>query len=721
MTQAKFVSDEPKSGMSAEEMEGLDAKIEAVLNRANELNSDNLEIKARMALKNKLISPQQEQELFEIVDKSDSLYNRYNKGERTEDLLECFEKHCQVLEQKRNEIFPDAPKDAKLKLAKEEKSEIVGAGKEKPANERQPLKIKPAEPAGKEVGKDAPAELSAKEKETELKIDENLIVARAAEIKQRRINNEKGFEWTKIDDLLRQKGLEPGTPEADNFMAKWDRNTAESELRKEKVEKDREDARNKAEETSEKKDFLKIKPSGEPEAKKKLVTEEIATEHLAETEEEREKNLARLGAEITLSRINDYNELWAETEQRGDEKFKEKTRELWKQFAVHGKVLKDKESGKLKVMKFTDLDGNASLGLLELAGIDTKNLEHKEPGKYTKGKINLDTGERHGVVIEDGGKTVFIDHHSDESGKDSSATRFTYDLLVSLGLLERQEYLDKLVEFVTQADNKTYPNEERYFKNYSRNLFGLKDHIKFKHLVEFFKDGHQPHEVLQEKELKKMNLLQASKQKKSMVEKSLAELEAMKENGLIVKTPRYGQIAVDLNRKIPFGFDAIRHAGYQTYLSWSPADKSFFISSVLPITDYFAQGKNIRGTMWIKPPIDETPLTVTLKDILMKMTDGQFQPTGELAEFLAKESQPEAGEKKMELAPEKMEIFKKFGQQFYDALKAGADWDGYDEKNKHTTLDIQTKVFLRKQLKKLFPEDDKMLKIAESLVERINK
>ena len=125
----------------------------------------------------------------------------------------------------------------------------------------------------------------------------------------------------------------------------------------------------------------------------------------------------------------------------------------------------------------------------------------------------------------------------------------------------------------------------------------------------------------------------------------MAELERIKDKGVIIETPRYGKIVVDIDKKIPGGFDAIRYAGYQTYISWAPADNSFFISSVFPVADSFSQGKKIRGTMWIKPMSDDEPLTVTLKEILIKMTDGQFALTGELAEFIEREEQISLGEK----------------------------------------------------------------------------
>jgi len=725
----KFISSEPKSGLSPEEMRNLGDKIDSLKNRIDELNGERLEIKAEMALKNKFISPEQEKELFDLVNSSEDLYKRYHRGERTEDLLAGLESYYQSFMQKRNEIFFDPNF-----LPKNEKADNPGGefkGKSS-SFQKQAGSFRDVREAGgtdimenkiASAGEERAAKKTAKQKkeagekkiEAELKIDDNLIIRRAEEIKQKRLRGDKGFEGEKIDEILRRQGIEPMTPAAEEFMDKWDRNTAESELRKE-IRKGEKKGGTSADLA---KQDLEKSVSGKSElVPKKDIVGEASDFRAAEKEVERMKELARLGAEITLSKITNYEELWAQTEQEGDEKFKQKTRELWKEFAVHGKIGKKKD-GKIGVLNFTDLDGNSSLGLLELAGISTKNLEHLEHGKYKEGKINVDTGERHGVILEDGGKTVFIDHHSDESEKDSSATKFTYDLLVSLGLLEKQDYLDRLVEFVTQEDNKNYPGGERYFKNYGRNLLGLKDRIKFKHLLEFFKEEHRPHEVLQAKELKKMELFKISKQTKIAVEKSLAELERIKDKGAIIETPRYGQIVVDLDKKIPFGFDAIRYAGYQTYLGWSPAVNSFFLFSVSPITDSFSQGKKIRGTMLIKPMSDTVPLTVTLKEVLTALTDGKLEPTGELAEFLEKEGQKKKAEQI--LPPEKMEIFEKVGKEFCKALLEGASWDGYSEEKKLKTLEIQTDVFLTKQLRKSnLVGEDKIAEVVESWVKKIS-
>ncbi len=388
----------------------------------------------------------------------------------------------------------------------------------------------------------------------------------------------------------------------------------------------------RAPERTEEKDFKKIKPAGEPEKE--------------EIEENKEKELARLGTEVTLYKITDYKELWAQTEQEGEEIFKQKTRELWKEFAVHNVIGKNKDG---KPAMYTDLDGKCSLGLLKLAGIKIGNVEYIPAGEHIEGRINLDTGKRHGVVFEDRTGTVFIDHHADDSGRDSSTTKFTYELLVSLGLLKREPYLDELAEFVTQLDNKTFSDEEKYFKDSWRTVLGLDQFLEFKNLADYLKSGGKPTDILSEKDIKKIGgkrLFDKSQEQKGKVESSLAELERMEKSGLIVLSERYGKIAVDIEKKVQVGFDAAKAVGCGAYIIWSPQENSFFISSVESLDETFRQGQKVRDNMWIKPRKDGVILTMILgRDVLLPMTDGQFTPTGELAEFIKKEEQISLGEK----------------------------------------------------------------------------
>ncbi len=365
------------------------------------------------------------------------------------------------------------------------------------------------------------------------------------------------------------------------------------------------------------------------------------------SEEIDETEFARRGTQITLSKIKNYQDLLAATKQEGDEKFKKKTRELWKEFAVHGKVVNGAE-GKPEILNFTDLDGKCSLGLLKLAGIKTGDLKYLHPGGHLEGRINIDTGNRHGVILEEEGKTAFIDHHSDESGRASSATKFTYELLASLDLLKKEKYLDELVEFVTQLDNKTFPNEERYFKDSWHTILGLDQFMQFKNLADYFKDGRKPTEILSEQDLKKIGgeqLVKRSKEQKQKVEDSLKELDRMEDRGLIFSTGRYGNVAVDIGKKVPAGFDAAKAHSCQTYIIWKPETKSFFISSTEEIENIFPQGIKVRKNMWIKPPSDPAPLTVKLGEILEIMTDGKLQPYTDLKNYLEQEAEGKKAEK----------------------------------------------------------------------------
>ncbi|MDP2918046.1 MAG: hypothetical protein Q8N68_00940, partial [bacterium] len=138
-------------------------------------------------------------------------------------------------------------------------------------------------------------------------------------------------------------------------------------------------------------------------------SEEKIKEHIKNAEIE----LNRQAADITLSRVQnyqDYQELNAPTEKEGEKKFLKTTRELWKEFAVHGRVEEDKKTGEQKVLKYTDLDGKCSLYLMRLAGMSTRDLEYLEPGDSATGRINLDTGGKSGFSVEKEGETAFLDH-----------------------------------------------------------------------------------------------------------------------------------------------------------------------------------------------------------------------------------------------------------------------------------------------------------------------
>lgn len=98
-----------------------------------------------------------------------------------------------------------------------------------------------------------------------------------------------------------------------------------------------------------------------------------------EEKEHHEAELTRLASNFTFSRIKDYNEINAKTETEGDKKFLEKTKEFWKEVVVHGLIVKGKD-GKPTITNFSDLDGETSVGLFKLAGLDTSIVGYVRQG-----------------------------------------------------------------------------------------------------------------------------------------------------------------------------------------------------------------------------------------------------------------------------------------------------------------------------------------------------
>ena len=316
--------------------------------------------------------------------------------------------------------------------------------------------------------------------------------------------------------------------------------------------------------------------------------------------------------------------------------FAEWARELWKEFAVHGIVRPDKE-GRPVLNCYSDLDGKISLELLRLAGINTKDIIYVNPGDSVEGRINLDTGKKHGVVSE--GETMTLDHHGEESGNDTCTAKIAYETLTRLGVLEPADYLDKAVEFVTHVDNATFPDEENYFLNSSRTVLGLKRFITPQNLIRFFKEGGSATQELKPPELAKLGLLEKSGKQAKAVQESVQRLMEMEGEGLIINSERYGKIVVDIGKTVPCGFDAAKFWGCGAYLNWSPDTKGFFLSTAneLPKEFHLSQGKRIRQTMWLKPLHDQSDLTIKLEEIISAMAGADFEPAGKLKEYLDKE------------------------------------------------------------------------------------
>jgi hypothetical protein len=346
--------------------------------------------------------------------------------------------------------------------------------------------------------------------------------------------------------------------------------------------------------------------------------------------------ISRDAAQITFARIADYQKLWAETQQAGDELFLEQTRELWKDLAVSGIASLDRNH-KVVVQNATDLDGRASIGLMHEAGVDTTHVKYVASGDYEKGAINMDTGNQEGLVVEDSGATAFMDHHAKDSKNDTSSAAIVYETLASIGLLHRTEAMDALVEFVTHVDNRTYPGEENQFLESWHTVLGLSRYITFPKLLEYFKAGHNPTEKLSTEDLESLGLAAASKKQKEIISQSGNRIKEMSKEGLVVPTLKHGLAVVDIGKTIKGGFEAIKAFRCGCYIIWSPESQSFFISTTTPLQEEFPQGRKVRESMWIKARHDKEPLRVKLEEVLKILGVKEAAMAGKLKDFLQDE------------------------------------------------------------------------------------
>ncbi len=302
-------------------------------------------------------------------------------------------------------------------------------------------------------------------------------------------------------------------------------------------------------------------------------------------------------------------------------KFEELTFKLWKKFAVSGKFKTDKE-GNVYINNLSDTDGEGALALLKMAGVDTSHVKYVAPGKHLEDYINIDTGNQDGVVASLDNKTAFFDHHGKRSVNDTSSTELVYKSLTGLGLLEKTPALDKAVKLITQEDNRSFPNEEKYFKeHWHHTVLGLIQYIQLPKLVKFFEEGGSPTDILNESQLQSLGLLEKSREVKKRVKASLEAMEQIRQKGFVLHSKKYGDIAVDIGKRANIGFVAAKALGMDGYIIWSPKTQSFFVSTNKPMDIKLAQGQQIRETMWIKPAknIDGQDLEISLQDIVNEL------------------------------------------------------------------------------------------------------
>lgn len=356
-------------------------------------------------------------------------------------------------------------------------------------------------------------------------------------------------------------------------------------------------------------------------------------------------------------------------------RFAELTRELWDLLVVHG-YAEEKDDGSYEMTKeVSDLDGESCLLLCKLAGIENARIKYvpQGAGEDEEGLV-MDTFRKEGlsgVLAKFGGRTVGIDHHGEESGRDTSAAKHTYEFLIENGLLKKTDYLDDYVKFVTQEDNKEYSElantaEER-FRNSGQTLRGLRRYIDPEKIVDLFRESREaggifdPDAPLSEEfrkgyeykartddkyDLKNdgKNLLQLGEKIKERIKFTEAAIKNLEKKGFVFDTQgEYGKILVDpgrLNKEgkrektVKMGHEAAVVFGYENYLNWDPKNNGFVLYTQKPLDEIrFSQGFNVRGCMWMKP--DAEPLQVTLEEIISRLSKKRTKVPKELKDALA--------------------------------------------------------------------------------------
>ncbi len=335
---------------------------------------------------------------------------------------------------------------------------------------------------------------------------------------------------------------------------------------------------------------------------------------------EKEYQNSRNAAEITINKIAMYEELNALDAYEAEETFKQKTRELWQDFAVHGLLQYDRNEGKQILKAATDLDGQSAICLMQYAGINVteQSVSYVKPGEHIEGAINLDTGDKFGVEYDAVSDTAYFDHHAKGSTEITSATQIVYETMADMGMFEKTIELDRAVDFVTKIDNRKYPAAE--FLKSGKTILGLQRDLNFDTIVEYFKDHTDPTEELTIEEFSKYGLEEAAIRQQEIVDESMRTLAKMEQEYKCIRTEKYGEILLNVNNELKTGSSAA-YVRYDGIINITPEksfavtlkDKDFDETELREKLGDKFQGKIIRGKMWIYN--DEAPLQLSALDI----------------------------------------------------------------------------------------------------------
>lgn len=114
------------------------------------------------------------------------------------------------------------------------------------------------------------------------------------------------------------------------------------------------------------------------------------------------------------------------------------------------------------------------------------------------------------------------------------------------------------------------------------------------------------------------------------------EFKQLQRDGFVVRSERYGNIAVGIRNisGLPGGIEDVIDENGRVYLNFNPENNAFAVWSSKPIEDKFSSGAidENNPNLWVSPA-SNTGIKPDLGLILDQMTDGQFEPTGQLKEY----------------------------------------------------------------------------------------
>jgi|GEM_PF-2324233 len=355
--------------------------------------------------------------------------------------------------------------------------------------------------------------------------------------------------------------------------------------------------------------------------------------------------------------------------------------------ATHGAEFRGKKGKELRkeypegFQLTPDTDAQVALELLqESLGMTVKNtqseqgskfLAHKleknnlpsqvilvPKGQYVEGAINIDTGGRQGIVLEQKTNTkgstvntIWIDHHGAKKEILTSATSLMLKFVKQIPQLkfkhEAQERQWKTIaDFITDIDNITFKTNAKFIReDYAKTLYGLYKHIPTQDLVRELKNtGSQ--KVYSDKDLGEKGWLPTSNSEQFKVKISLGDKpgeggiedikKQMVEKRFSTTTPELGTYLFENYReydtyknkpKNPLGFVGVKASGMDSHITLQPGG-GFFMSSTKDMEPVYNKlitaipeikdiAVLVRGTMIVYDPRRlENSKSVTEREIM---------------------------------------------------------------------------------------------------------